>query len=686
MRKHFLLTKTLLVALLCLVGQSVWATPTIIKTYDFYTASTNAASETSLGSSGTTNIGSTACNNLTGDWAGVAVQGASAWFLNRGGNHAYDGYYNNNGGGRLFALLNLQAGDIVHITANSGLPTTATNATYDSVNSTEGTDCYYTVSANGHFAISFPRYKQIMVATITRDIADLVAPTYEITGANGNERQVTLSCLTDGAVIKYNTTDDKSAAGWTTYSAPFYTAETTLYAYSEKSATTSDVVEITTGAGTTLKLNTPVISKTAYADGDYTVSISSDQASLAVVPSSPSVKYSIDGGSALTYSSPFSVASGKTITTWVENAGYTSSDEAATSTTARPTDYSVYWTQDYRNVTSAAGTDPQAIGLSDVVFTVDGVDFKNIISYGTSATEVSLNTNVGLNTNSGVILRTNGANSGILVNNSTDAKIGIQNLKVGDYVVLSVMNVVPTASYGVTLQEGMSLTSEYYFLATETSASINIPKGTYNYVYSVKVLSAPVPVTLGSNGYATFASPYALDLTTANLPSGVTAYKASVSGTTVTFTPLNQTVPANTGVLLKGTGTVNIPVAATGTAVEGNEFLVNEGGATFTGDDSYYYFGLLKNTDPLTFRKFVPSTTAIPADKAYLKVSKSSVDATARGLEFVFDDEVTSIGEELRVKSEEFAPAAEFYDLQGRKVAQPQKGLYIVNGKKVVLK
>ena len=194
-----------------------------------------------------------------------------------------------------------------------------------------------------------------------------------------------------------------------------------------------------------------------------------------------------------------------------------------------------------------------------------------------------------------------------------------------------------------------------------------------------------LPATLGSNGYATFASPYALDLTTANLPSDVTAYKANVSGTTVTFTALNQTVPANTGVLLRGTGTVNIPVAATGTTVEGNDFLVNEGGTAFAGDASYYYFGLVKNSDPLTFRKFDPSDTAIPADKAYLKVLKGSVDA-ARGLEFVFDDDVTSIGEELRVKSEEFAPAAEFYDLQGRKVAQPQKGLYIVNGRKVVVK
>ena len=202
-----------------------------------------------------------------------------------------------------------------------------------------------------------------------------------------------------------------------------------------------------------------------------------------------------------------------------------------------------------------------------------------------------------------------------------------------------------------------------------------------DYVY-VESVPATVPATLGSNGYATFASPYVLDLTTANLPSGVIAYKASVSGTTVTFTALDQTVPANTGVLLKGTGTVNIPVAATGTAVEGNDFLVNEGGATFAGNASYYYFGLVKDSNPLTFRKFDPSATAIPADKAYLKVLKSSV-ATARGLEFVFDDEVTGVNE---VRSQKEDVRSEWFDLQGRKVAQPQKGLYIVNGKKVVLK
>ena len=51
------------------------------------------------------------------------------------------------------------------------------------------------------------------------------------------------------------------------------------------------------------------------------------------------------------------------------------------------------------------------------------------------------------------------------------------------------------------------------------------------------------------------------------------------------------------------------------------------------------------------------------------------------------DSETTSLSEELRVKSEEIA-TAQWYSLDGRKVAgQPtQKGMYIVNGKKVIIK
>ena len=57
--------------------------------------------------------------------------------------------------------------------------------------------------------------------------------------------------------------------------------------------------------------------------------------------------------------------------------------------------------------------------------------------------------------------------------------------------------------------------------------------------------------------------------------------------------------------------------------------------------------------------------------------------AAARDLNFIIDEEPTAL---TLVNSEKQIVNSEVYDLQGRKVAQPTKGLYIVNGKKVVIK
>ena len=328
--KTKLLIKSFLVAVgLCAGVNASWATPTIIKTYDFDAATAAASSQTVLAYSGTTTINKTSCDNLTGDWAGIAVQGAGSWHIyhtNSKGVLQGNGYYNNNGGGRLFGILSLKAGDIVHITASGGLANSATNATYDAVNSTEGTDCYYTVTSDGNFGVSLTRYYYIHVVTIIRDLADLELPTYDITGVNGTERQVTLSCLTDGADIKYNTVNDKSAPGWTTYTAPFYTSEGTLYAYSEKSSNTSDVITISTGAGAAITLNAPTIAGTFVSNGlmynpNYT--FSSDQAGKVIGDPTITYTYSFNSG-ASTGGTSFSPSSNGSLTVTVSAEGYTS--------------------------------------------------------------------------------------------------------------------------------------------------------------------------------------------------------------------------------------------------------------------------------------------------------------------------------------------------------------------------
>jgi len=71
--------------------------------------------------------------------------------------------------------------------------------------------------------------------------------------------------------------------------------------------------------------------------------------------------------------------------------------------------------------------------------------------------------------------------------------------------------------------------------------------------------------------------------------------------------------------------------------------------------------------------------------RAYFQVKGLAASARAFSMN-LGDGETTSISEELRVESEEFATATEWYTLDGRKLqGQPtQKGVYIVNGKKVI--
>ena len=93
-----------------------------------------------------------------------------------------------------------------------------------------------------------------------------------------------------------------------------------------------------------------------------------------------------------------------------------------------------------------------------------------------------------------------------------------------------------------------------------------------------------------------------------------------------------------------------------------------------------------QNNYALNGKEFVWVMNAIDiaANRAWLETSATTTNS--RALQIVFGD-VTGMSEELRVKSEEFA-TAQWYDLNGRKLqaAPTKKGVYILNGKKVVVK
>ena len=143
----------------------------------------------------------------------------------------------------------------------------------------------------------------------------------------------------------------------------------------------------------------------------------------------------------------------------------------------------------------------------------------------------------------------------------------------------------------------------------------------------------------------------------------------------VTMTEV-QKVPANTGLVIKaeepGTA-VNVPILTdTADDVEGN---LMEGSATEETEIAANGGYILSDGE------FHPSSGngKLAAGKAYLHIAVSS----ARVLRMKFNDETTGIGATL-MNSE--TVNSEVYNLNGQRVAQPTKGLYIVGGRKVVVK
>ena len=79
---------------------------------------------------------------------------------------------------------------------------------------------------------------------------------------------------------------------------------------------------------------------------------------------------------------------------------------------------------------------------------------------------------------------------------------------------------------------------------------------------------------------------------------------------------------------------------------------------------------------------WVKEAGTLAAGKCWIELVPSS-PAHARALSIVFEGETTGIS---TVKTDADTKDAVIYDLQGRRVMQPTKGLFIVNGKKVVIK
>ena len=167
------------------------------------------------------------------------------------------------------------------------------------------------------------------------------------------------------------------------------------------------------------------------------------------------------------------------------------------------------------------------------------------------------------------------------------------------------------------------------------------------------------------------------------IPAGLKAYIVkSVTGNSVVVDEVTY-IPQHEGVLLTyeevaPEGAI-FAEAYTGATQEFANLLKGCSEATavetLTADGSSIY--VLYNDE------FVKTTKgSIKPFRCYLELGAEVAAAEGR-LSIVEDNDVTAL---KLVNSEERIVNSEVYDLQGRKVNQPAKGLYILNGKKVVIK
>lgn len=154
-------------------------------------------------------------------------------------------------------------------------------------------------------------------------------------------------------------------------------------------------------------------------------------------------------------------------------------------------------------------------------------------------------------------------------------------------------------------------------------------------------------------------------------------FKAELSGTSITLHEVTDRIVTRAeAVILKSTGN---PVMTKTADTSSNEDANSLRGvlSSLTASDPSTIYVLNNGSQGVGFYKLAGGNT-LGAYKAYLKYDGDGAGARA----FIGFDEATSI-ESLSVN--ECFENGEVYDLQGRRVSQPTKGLYIVNGKKVFI-
>ena len=222
--------------------------------------------------------------------------------------------------------------------------------------------------------------------------------------------------------------------------------------------------------------------------------------------------------------------------------------------------------------------------------------------------------------------------------------------------------------------------------------NVNLPKDGYirlvenkgqnmchyiDYVTLYRTGDATETVSVTDAGYATYATKYNVEVPNDENVKVMTV-KVNDDKTSITLNNVaaGTLIPANTGILVKATaGKYDFSVTSKECATLDNDLKAATTDVTSESEGAKY-FALTTLSDGKVGFAVVKDGVVIPAGKAYLMV-ENGTPAKFFGL----DGEATGINSVKTAKAD-----GAYYTLEGVKTTKPVKGLYIHNGKKIVVK
>lgn len=229
-----------------------------------------------------------------------------------------------------------------------------------------------------------------------------------------------------------------------------------------------------------------------------------------------------------------------------------------------------------------------------------------------------------------------------------------------------------TGSFDLTPSVGSVTDNVWTGAATEVTFTATATRYIYAIDVTVEDISA-VNVAVDDD-YTSFAAAINLDFSA----TGIKVYTAKRTDNYVVLTEVESgLVPAGAGVILAGDAkTYTVPMAAEAAALANNELVGVTEQTTVNYAESGNFNYILQGG---VFKK--ATGAKLNAGKAYLSTAFDVAATSDSRLIIVIGNETTGI---TTVGAQQSAD--NLYDLQGRQVQKPAKGVYIVNGKKVIVK